>query len=206
MTLIHILKRLWPFKLFCNKVEQKSEKTAMSEKKVNRPKISLIVAMANNRVIGKGNQMPWHLPADLKHFKAVTMGKPVIMGRKTHESIGMVLPGRDNIIISRNADYRSEFFNERCQVVTSLEAAIEAATQTKSYIDEIMIIGGANIYQQMIDCADVLHLTFIDLDTEGDVHFPDWTHMNWQQVSCEEHQLDEKNPYHYKFVCLERRR
>ncbi|NVK21915.1 MAG: type 3 dihydrofolate reductase [Kangiellaceae bacterium] len=169
------------------------------------PKISLIVAMANGRVIGKDNQMPWHLPADLKHFKAVTMGKPVIMGRKTHESIGMALPDRENIIISRDAGYRTDFFNDKCQTVTSLEAAIEAAKNIDPSVDEIMIIGGSNIYHQMIDQADKLYLTFIDLETAGDAHFPAWDHMEWQEVSREQHQADEKNPYNYQFVTLERK-
>ncbi|HEY9030786.1 MAG TPA: type 3 dihydrofolate reductase [Kangiella sp.] len=172
----------------------------MSKPTFSRPSISLIVAMANDRVIGKDNEMPWHLPADLKHFKAVTLGKPVIMGRKTHESIGMVLPGRKNIIISRNPDYRSAFHNEQCQVVTSLEQAFNAAGEA----EEVMIIGGANIYSQMIDHADTLYLTFIDLDADGDAHFPDWTHLEWQEVSREKHQPDDKNPYHYQFVELKR--
>ncbi|WP_223671207.1 type 3 dihydrofolate reductase [Kangiella shandongensis] len=170
----------------------------MSEQQ--KPVISLIVAMANDRVIGKDNQMPWHLPADLKHFKAVTLGKSVIMGRKTHESIGMVLPGRKNIIISRNPDYRSDFHNEHCDVVTSLEAALEL---TKNE-DEVMIIGGANIYAQMLDQADKLYLTFIDLDVGGDARFPDWAHHNWKEVSREKHQADEKNPHNYQFVELHR--
>lgn len=173
--------------------------------KEKKPIISLIVAMANDRVIGKDNQMPWHLPADLKHFKAVTMGKPVIMGRKTHESIGMVLPGRENIIISRNPDYRSAFHNERCQVVTSLEAALgTVALNTVKEQAEIMIIGGANIYGQMIDHADKLYLTFIELDTDGDARFPDWTHHEWKEVSREKHQPDERNKYGYEFVELHR--
>lgn len=169
-----------------------------------KPIISLIVAMANDRVIGKDNQMPWHLPADLKHFKSVTLGKPVIMGRKTHESIGMVLPGRKNIIISRNPDYRSDFHNEHCEVVTSLDAALEVALELEKGENEIMIIGGANIYGQMIDQADKLYLTFIDLDVDGDARFPDWTHHNWKEVSREQHQPDEKNKYHYQFVELHR--
>ncbi|NVJ66678.1 MAG: type 3 dihydrofolate reductase [Gammaproteobacteria bacterium] len=169
-----------------------------------KPKISLIVAMASNRVIGKGNQMPWHLPADLKHFKAVTLGKPVIMGRKTHESIGMVLPGRDNIIISRDASYASDFYNDKCQTVTSLEQALEKAQASDENVEEIMIIGGANIYQQMIDKADTLYLTFINLDTEGDAHFPDWTHLEWQEVSRETYKADEKNAFDLEFVTLER--
>ena len=185
---IRTLKHLWRCKM----------STSLSTDK--KPIISLIVAMANDRVIGKDNQMPWHLPADLKHFKAVTLGKPVIMGRKTHESIGMVLPGRKNIIISRNPDYRSDFHNEHCEVVTSLEAALEVAADE----EEIMIIGGANIYGQMIDQADKLYLTFIDLDTDGDARFPDWTHHNWKEISRETHQPDEKNKYHYQFVELER--
>ncbi|GAA0206898.1 type 3 dihydrofolate reductase [Kangiella japonica] len=171
---------------------------SLDEKK--KPIISLIVAMANDRVIGKDNKMPWHLPADLKHFKAMTLGKPVIMGRKTHESIGMVLPGRKNIIISRNPNYRSDFHNEHCEVVTSLDAALEIAQSEK----EIMIIGGANIYGQMIDQADKLYLTFIDLDVDGDARFPDWTHHQWKEVSREKHQPDEKNKFHYQFVELNR--
>lgn len=167
---------------------------------MSKPIISLIVAMANDRVIGKDNEMPWHLPADLKHFKSVTLGKPIIMGRKTHESIGMVLPGRKNIIISRNPDYRSAFHNEQCQVVTSLEQAFNASGEA----DEVMIIGGANIYGQMIDHADKLYLTFIDLNTQGDARFPDWTHLEWKEVSREKHQPDDKNPYHYQFVELQR--
>lgn len=185
---IRILKRPWRCKM----------STSLSTDK--KPIISLIVAMANDRVIGKDNQMPWHLPADLKHFKAITLGKPVIMGRKTHESIGMVLPGRKNIIISRNPDYRSDFHNEHCEVVTSLEAALEATADE----EEIMIIGGANIYGQMIDQADKLYLTFIDLDTDGDARFPDWTHHDWKEISRETHQPDEKNKYHYHFVELHR--
>lgn len=161
--------------------------------------------MGNDRVIGKSNQMPWHLPADLKHFKAVTFGKPVIMGRKTHESIGMVLPGRENIVISRDAEYASEFYNDKCQTVTSLEDAIKVASNLESGQEEIMIIGGANIYQQMIDQADTLYLTFIELETDGDAHFPDWTHLEWQEVSRESHQADKKNPYNYQFVTLERK-
>ena len=168
---------------------------------MTRPKISLIVAMANDRVIGKDNQMPWHLPADLKHFKSVTMGKPVIMGRKTHESIGMVLPGRTNIIISRNPDYRSNFHNQHCQVVTSIEEAFNAVKDA----DEVMIIGGANIYQQLLDKADTLYLTFIDLEADGDARFPDWSKGNWQEIAREKHLADEKNPYNYQFVTLERK-
>lgn len=188
MKVTHILKRLWRYNMW---------EVVSQEKK---PIISLIVAMANDRVIGKDNQMPWHLPADLKHFKAVTLGKPVIMGRKTHESIGMVLPGRKNIIISRNSGYRSDFHNERCEVVTSLDAALELAQDE----EEIMIIGGANIYGQMIDQADKLYLTFIDLDTDGDARFPDWTHHEWKEVLREKHQPDEKNSYNYQFVELHR--
>ncbi len=157
--------------------------------------------MASNRVIGKGNQMPWHLPADLKHFKAVTLGKPVVMGRKTHESIGMVLPGRENIIISRDENYASDFYNDKCQTVTSLEQALLTAGE----VEEVMIIGGANIYQQMIDKADTLYLTFIDFETEGDAHFPDWTHLEWQEVSREQYKADEKNPYDLEFVTLARK-
>jgi len=152
--------------------------------------------MANNRTIGLDNKMPWHLPADLKHFKAVTMSHPVIMGRKTYQSIGKALPGRRNIVVSRDPDYQLD----DAEVVSDLEQAVEKCSD----VTDIMIIGGATIYQQMLAKADRLYLTFIDLDVAGDTYFPDWQGMGFHETSSEEHQRDEKNPYTYRFVTLEK--
>jgi len=157
-----------------------------------KPMISLVAAMAKNRVIGLDNKMPWHLPADLKHFKAVTMSKPIIMGRKTFESIGRALPGRRNIVISRNSNFKAA----GCELVNSIEAAI-AVTQDEH---EIMFIGGGYLYQQIINQADRLYLTFIDLEVEGDTCFPDFEALNLTELDCQSHQADEKNPYAYQFV------
>ena len=159
---------------------------------MGKPLISLIAAMANNRVIGKNNQMPWHLPADLGHFKAVTLGKPVIMGRKTYESIGRPLPGRRNIVISRNADYKVE----GCETAVSLKDAMELVNEA----EELMIIGGGHLYSQAMPLADRLYLTFIDLDVDGDTLFPKFEHLNLTEVKREKHRKDEKNPYDYQFV------
>ncbi len=159
--------------------------------------ISMIAAMANDRIIGADNDMPWHLPADLKHFKATTMGKPVLMGRRTYESIGKALPGRPNIVITTNTSYSLD----DATVVNSIEAAmLEAAA-----FDEVMIIGGGSIYQSMLSQAQRLYLTFIDLNVDGDTQFPDYESQdNWRELVRETHQKDDKNPYNYTFVTLER--
>ncbi|PHR54776.1 MAG: type 3 dihydrofolate reductase [Arcobacter sp.] len=156
------------------------------------PIISLIAAMAKNRVIGKDNKMPWHLPADLGHFKSVTLGKPIIMGRKTYESIGRALPGRQNIVISSNPSY----ILEGCDTVTSFEAALELVKDK----EEVMIIGGGFLYKEALVQANKLYLTFIDLDIEGDTFFPDYEVLNIKEVKRETHKKDEKNPYDYVFV------
>lgn len=155
----------------------------------------MIAAMANNRVIGLDNNMPWHLPADLQHFKKVTTGKPVIMGRKTFESIGRPLPGRRNIIITRNENYSASGI----ETVTTPEAALDLVNE----VEEVMIIGGGNIYQQFLPLATRLYLTFIDLAVEGDTQFPDYeAEANWQIVDEQQNKPDEKNQYSYKFVTL----
>lgn len=156
------------------------------------PIISLIAAMAKNRVIGKDNDMPWHLPADLGHFKAVTLGKPIIMGRKTYESIGRALPGRQNIVISSNPSYALE----GCDTVTSFEAALAL---TKD-LNEVMIIGGGFLYKQALNQADKLYLTFIDLEVQGDTFFPEYEVLNIKEVKREAYKKDEKNSYNYEFV------
>lgn len=157
-------------------------------------RINLIVAMANNRVIGRDNEMPWHLPADLKHFKATTLKHPIIMGRKTYQSIGKALPGRKNIVVTRDTNFN---LND-ATVVNDLQQAIKACDKA----EEIMVIGGANIYQQMLAKADRLFLTFIDLEVEGDTYFPDWHEYGFHETASEQHMPDEKNQYHYRFVTL----
>lgn len=162
-------------------------------------KISMIAAMAHDRVIGKDNQMPWHLPADLAHFKRVTLGKPVLMGRKTFQSIGRPLPGRRNLVISRNPDYQAEGI----EVVGSVEAAL--ALLASSSVEELMVIGGGHLYAEMLPSADCLYLTRIDLAVEGDTRFPAFDDGQWQRVDCESHPADEKNPHPYSFETWQRR-
>jgi dihydrofolate reductase len=159
---------------------------------MNKPIISLIAAMAKNRVIGKDNKMPWHLPADLKHFKSVTMSKPIVMGRKTFESIGKPLAGRENVIISKNIDY----FADGCIVVHSIEDALTLLADYK----EIMVIGGGFLYSQIIDQADKLYLTYIDLEIDGDTCFPEFKHLNPTEICRTKCVRDDNNPYDYQFV------
>ncbi|MCL1074247.1 dihydrofolate reductase [Shewanella dokdonensis] len=138
-------------------------------------RIALIAAMANNRVIGKDNQMPWHLPEDLRHFKQVTMGKPIIMGRRTYESIGRPLPGRQNIVITRN----SALTIPHVTTANSLTEAFDKA----DVCDELMIIGGGQLYAEALPYADVLYLTQISLDVDGDTWFPFWDDGSWHKFS-----------------------
>nr|WP_194704452.1 type 3 dihydrofolate reductase [Vibrio sp. S11_S32] len=156
----------------------------------------MIAAMANNRVIGKDNQMPWHLPADFAWFKRCTLGKPVVMGRKTYDSIGRPLPGRMNIVISRD----KTLFIEGVTTVSSIEQAKEAAGN----VDELMIIGGGSIYQACLAFSDRLYLTYIDADLDGDTQFPDWG-KGWHEIQNETYAADDKNGYSMQFVCLERK-
>lgn len=157
--------------------------------------ISMIAAMAQDRVIGKDNQMPWHLPADFAWFKRCTIGKPVVMGRKTYQSIGRPLPGRTNIVISRD----SSLSIEGVTVVASIEQALAAAGD----VEEVMIIGGGSIYQHCLAQADKLYLTFIDAKVEGDTQFPDWGYA-YQETYREAYAADEKNRYDMQFVVLEK--
>jgi dihydrofolate reductase len=166
-------------------------------------KIALVVAAARNRAIGLNNKMPWHLPEDLKYFKRVTMGKPVIMGRNTFESIGRPLPGRPNIVISRNADYKAEGIT----LVNSLDAALQAAAKLlPPGVDEVMVIGGAQIYAQALAQADRLYLTEVDAEPEADAFFPAIERAEWRESARESHAACERNPYAYSFVVLERAR
>ena len=159
-------------------------------------KISIVVAMAANRVIGNNNQLPWHLPADLKHFKQTTMGKPILMGRKTWESIGRPLPGRTNIVITRDENYAAP----GCLVVHSVEAAMQAAEQQ----DEVMVIGGAEFYNQVLPRTDTIYLTRIHQDFEGDTFFPELDEAEWQEVERVDCDADDRNPYAYSFIRLNR--
>lgn len=166
-------------------------------------KISLIVAMAQNRVIGRENQMPWHLSEDLKYFKRVTMGKPVIMGRNTFESIGKPLPGRPNIVISRNPDYDADGIS----VVSSVQDALELSEQLTELDDnaEVMIVGGAQIYAQTLPLAQRLYLTEVHAVVDGDAWFPAVNQAEWRLVAREDHPAAGNNPYSYSFLILEKR-
>lgn len=157
---------------------------------------SLIVAMSNQRVIGANNTLPWHLPADLKHFRALTMGHPIIMGRKTHESIGKPLPGRDNIVVSANKDFSAP----GCIVVPSLHAAIEACGKA----EEIFFIGGNTLYQQALPMTERIYLTHVDCDVKGDTFFPVLELQQWREVASEARPADEKNAYACRFVTLDK--
>ena len=158
--------------------------------------ISLIAAMDKNRVIGKGGKLPWNLPADMKYFKDKTLGKPIIMGRKTYESLGKPLPNRTNIIITRDRDYKAE----GCIVVHSAEEALKAAEGN----EEVMIIGGSQIYKELLPKTNRMYLTIVDADFEGDTFFPDYDVKEWKETAYEEHERDAENQYNYTFLILEK--
>jgi len=160
-------------------------------------RIALIAALARNGVIGRDNQLPWRLSADLQHFKRLTMGKPIVMGRKTWESLGRPLPGRRNIVITRDAAFRAE----GCVVTHSIDEALGAAAGS----DEVMIIGGAELYAQALPRADRLYLTEVRADVDGDVRFPPIDAADWIEVERQSYLADEKNEYDIDFVVLDRR-
>ena len=164
--------------------------------------ISLIAAMGRNRVIGGRNALPWNMPADMAHFRALTRGKPVIMGRKTYESIGHALPHRPNIVITRDPAYRAE----ACMVVHDADAALEAASRhQRDAAAEIMIIGGAEIYSLFLPQANRMYLTVIDAEFVGDARFPEFPADEWQETGREEHTADAANLHPYAFITLERK-
>jgi len=154
--------------------------------------LSIISAMDQNRLIGKGNALPWHLPADMAFFRQTTMGKPVIMGRKTWDSIGRPLPGRRNIVVTRNPD----FCAPGCETAHSIENALELAQDHP----EVIQMGGASLYQQALAFADVLYITEIHHNFEGDTWFPEIDLTAWYEVDRQEHSADKKNLYDYAFV------
>lgn len=154
--------------------------------------------MSENRVIGINNKLPWHLPADLRHFRRLTTGHPVIMGRRNYESIGKPLPNRTNIVVTRNPDYRAA----GCLVTHSLDDAMNSAGNDS----EIFIIGGAEIYRQAFDRANRIYLTLIHARIEGDTYFPEFEGPPWREISRERHERDENNPYPFSFLTYERSR
>jgi dihydrofolate reductase len=158
--------------------------------------LSMIVAMANNNIIGRNNDMPWHLPADLAYFKKITLGKPIIMGRKTFESIGRPLPGRRNIVISRDDHYQAAGID----VVNSVEQALALVDGS----DEIMVIGGGAIYSHCLAKAERLYVTHIEANIEGDTQFPDFYDGTWLKVNSERRLSDEKNIYSLDFCVYQR--
>lgn len=158
--------------------------------------LSLVVAMDRNRLIGADNRLPWRLPADLRHFKRTTMGHPIVMGRRTWESIGKPLPGRANIVLTRQPGYEAP----GAVVVDSIAAAKRAAGDC----DELMIIGGAHLYEQVLPEAKRIYLTEIHAELEGDTYFPELSQDEWACVSREDFQKDERNPHDYSFLVLER--
>lgn len=158
--------------------------------------IALIAAMGRNRVIGRGGALPWRLPADLRHFRRLTTGKPVLMGRKTFESIGRPLPERTNIVITRRFGYHAE----GCVVFSDLEAAFEAFRNSP----ELMVIGGGSIYGQALPRASRIYLTVINADFDGDAFFPQIDMSSWRETARSDHAADSNNGYDYSFTVLER--
>jgi dihydrofolate reductase len=159
--------------------------------------LSLIVAMDQDRVIGRDNQLPWHMPADLRFFKNITLGKPIIMGRKTHESIGRPLPRRKNIVVTRNTGYQAP----GCLVTSSVEGAFRLAEPAA----EVMLIGGGTLFAQTLDRAGRIYLTRVHARVAGDVRFPELDPLQWHEVCREEHPADADHEFPFSFTLLERR-
>ena len=155
--------------------------------------LNLIVAVANNNVIGLNGEMPWQLPADLQYFKRITMGHPIIMGRKTFDSIGRALPGRQNIVVTRNLDWQ----HPGVDVAHTLTEAVSLAGEANAFV-----IGGALLYQEALAVADRLYITVIHADVAGDTFFPAVNMTTWQEVTREHHVKDDKNCYDIDFTVL----
>jgi dihydrofolate reductase len=158
--------------------------------------LTLVVAVAENGVIGAGNCLPWYLPADLKHFRTLTLGKPVVMGRKTFESIGKPLPQRRNLVLTRSRDFAAS----GVEVMRSLEEAVAAAGDAA----ELMVIGGADVFRLALPQAQRIHLTRVHAPIAGDTRFPNVTWSEWHEVARSTHPADEKNAYAMTFLTLER--
>jgi dihydrofolate reductase len=166
-------------------------------------RLALVVAVATNGVIGRGNALPWHLPGDLQHFKRLTLGKPIVMGRHTFESIGRPLPGRSNIIISRQPGYSATGVS----VVPDLEGALALAADIALIdgVDELLVIGGGQVYRAALPLADRLYLTEVHAEVAGDTFFPLPEPGDWVELSREHHPAEGPDSHDYSFVCLERR-
>ncbi len=164
---------------------------------MSRPRIALIAALSRNGVIGRDNGLPWELPADMRHFRELTLGKPVLMGRKTFQSIGRALPGRRNIVVSRDPCFRAK----DCLVVDSIAAGIAAAGES----EELMIIGGAAIYRATLPLAQRMYLTMVQAEVEGDAYFVDFDQAEWRETARVDRDADGENALPYSFVTLERR-
>lgn len=162
--------------------------------------VSIIVAASENGVIGRNGQIPWRLPSEQALFKKITMGHPMIMGRKTHEAIGRALPGRTNIVVTSQPDYSAE----GCSVVNSIDDALELAKKARGS-DEIFIIGGSEIYNQVMPKVSKIYLTRVHTKVDGDTFFK-LNESQWQQISKEEYKADVENPYDYDFLVLERKK
>jgi dihydrofolate reductase len=160
--------------------------------------ISFVVAYDRNRAIGKDNHLPWRLPDDMRHVRKVTMGKPLIMGRRTWESIGRALPGRTSIVLTRDADFRCE----GCLIARTPDDALALAGD----VPEIIVFGGAQVFRAFLDRVDQIYLTEVDADVGGDTHFPPLDPAEWDMVSREDHPADERHPYDFSFIVLVRRR
>lgn len=161
-------------------------------------RIGIYVAVARNGVIGNEGEMPWRLSSDLKRFKAITMGKPVVMGRKTWESIGKPLPGRRNIVVTRNRDFRAN----GADVAASLPEALDMAQSQQA--EEVAVIGGGEIYRQAMEMADTLHVTHVEAELEGDTHFPIIDPAVWQPLLRESVPAGERDTYATEYVVYER--
>lgn len=158
--------------------------------------ISFIFAMDRNRAIGVNNTLPWHLPGDLKFFKAVTMGHPILMGRKTYESIGRPLPGRRNMILTQNTEFRAE----GCEVIHSVDEAVQEFKD-----QELFVIGGAEIFRLFAETVERMYITFIEHEFEADTHMSELDLSEWTLVSSEQGEQNEKNPYEYYFRIYQRK-
>lgn len=163
-------------------------------------RLSILVAMAKNRVIGKDNALPWHLSADLKHFKAITMGHPIIMGRKTYESIGRPLPGRTNLIMTHQKGYQVA----GAITVNSIDEALKACQASIDGNNEVFLIGGAALYRQTLEACHRIYITEIQQDFDGDTFFPEFNKTEWQEITREKH-FSEDDKLEYHFVMLDRK-
>jgi len=163
---------------------------------LHRKRITLVAAMGRDRAIGLDGALPWHLPRELRHFKETTMGKPIVMGRRTWQSIGRALPGRQNLVVTRDPSLRAE----GCEIAHSLGEAV-----TRSVGPEVMVIGGGQLYREALPHADRMILTLVDHEAVADTWFPEWDPGEWSEVTLRNERADENNPYDYRVIELTRK-